>query len=162
MEMDDLTQDDLFSATDEERARIRNGTANYIAREEKQRVLDLLPEVLRFRVDLRDIVSLFRGGAYVLMQAALGEDFLYIMIRPVENMRRMQMLLFLQRIAPHLQLRFGLDVNHADLSLSLIGGEKIQLEYSVLDLSSLAQRPAAAINISKIGGRYFCQLFMFG
>ena len=50
MEMDGLTEDDLFLPTEEERARIRNGAADHIAREEKQRVLDLLPEVLRFEV----------------------------------------------------------------------------------------------------------------
>ena len=39
-----------------------------------------------------------------------------------------------QRIAAHLQLRFGLDVLYADLRLEIAGGETMPLEYSMLDL----------------------------
>ena len=84
----DLTDDELFATTEDERIRILNGTANYIPREEKQRILDLLPEVLRFQVDLRETVRTFRGRAYVRVRVALREDFLYVMIQQVENMDR--------------------------------------------------------------------------
>ena len=40
METEGLTEEELFATTEEEKARIRNGAADYIAREEKQRVLD--------------------------------------------------------------------------------------------------------------------------
>ena len=37
-----LTEDELFATTEDERLRILNGTVNYIPREEKQRILDIL------------------------------------------------------------------------------------------------------------------------
>ena len=47
-----LTENELFAPRSEEVPMIRNGTVNLIPVEEKQRVLDLLQEVLRFRIDL--------------------------------------------------------------------------------------------------------------
>ena len=62
------------------------------------------------------------------------KDFLFVMVQSTEKLHRMQMPTFLERIAIHLQLRFGLDINHGDLRLSLAGGELIPIAYSFLDL----------------------------
>ena len=107
---------------------------DHLPRENKTRVLALLPEVLRFKVDLRAAISLFRGEEFVRARASSGEDFLFVMIQSTDTLHRMQMLPFLERIAVHLQFRFGLDINHADLRLSLAGNEFIPMASSVLDL----------------------------
>ena len=52
VEPEGLTEDELFAPRSEELPRIRNGTVTLIPVEDKQRVLDLLQEVLRFRIDL--------------------------------------------------------------------------------------------------------------
>ena len=120
--MDGPTDTDIAPPTEAERARIQQCMVDHLPRENKVRVLALLPEVLRFKVDLRAAISLFRGEEFVRTRASSGENFLFVMIQSTDNLHRMQMLPVLERIAVHLQFRLGLDINHADLRLRRIFG----------------------------------------
>ena len=75
METEGLTEEELFAPRSEELPRIQNGTVTLIPVEDKQRVLDLLQEVLRFRINLGYRISRLRGDAYLRTRKALGEDF---------------------------------------------------------------------------------------
>ena len=129
--MDGPTETDIAMPTEAERARIQQCMVDHLPKDNKARVLALLPEVLRFKVDLCAAISLFRGDEFVRTCASSGEDFLFVMIQSTDKLHRMQMLPFLERIAVHLQFRFGLDINHADLRLSLAGNEYIFLWLTV-------------------------------
>ena len=77
-----------FAPRSEELPRIQNGTVTLIPVEDKQRVLDLLQEVLRFRIDLNlgYLISHLRGEAYLRTRKALGEDFCYVSTQPTEHL----------------------------------------------------------------------------
>ena len=59
MESAALSEEELFMSRPEEIPRIGNGTVTLIPVEDKQRVLDLLQEVLRFRMDLGYLAPIF-------------------------------------------------------------------------------------------------------
>ena len=82
MESQGLSEDELFAPRPEELPRIRNGTVTLLPDEDKQRVLDLLQEVIRFRIEVGYLVSLLRGDAYLRTKRALGEDFIYVSTTP--------------------------------------------------------------------------------
>ena len=86
MEPEGLSEEELFAPRPEELPIIRNGTVTLIPVEEKQRVLDLLQEVLRFRIELGCLISLLRGDAYLRTRKALGEDFCYVSTQPTEHL----------------------------------------------------------------------------
>ena len=86
MEPEGLSEEELFAPRPEELPRIRNGTVTLIPLEDKQRVLDLLQEVLRFRIDLGYLTSHLRGDAYLRTRRAWGEDFCYVSTQPTEHL----------------------------------------------------------------------------
>ena len=53
-----LTENDLFEYRENEYPHIRGGTVSLIPREDTERVLDLLQECLRLRIELGALVSL--------------------------------------------------------------------------------------------------------
>ncbi len=138
MEPEGLTEDELFAPRSEEVPMIRNGTVNLIPFEEKQRVLDLLQEVLRFRIDLSYLVSLLRGEAYLRTKKALGEDFCYVLAQPTEQLAYVPVIFVLQKLANFLVTRHGLEVRSGDLHLEITGGEQIPNGYTLLDFIFVA------------------------
>ena len=117
-----------------ELTRIRNGTVTLLPDEDKQRVLDLLQEVL----EVGYLVSLIRGDAYVRMKRALGEDFIYASTQPTEHMSTSPVAFLLQKLSRFLEVRFALDVKPADLNFEIPGGETIPNGYTLLDLVFVA------------------------
>ena len=138
MESQGLSEDELFARRPEELPRIRNGTVTLLPVEDKQRVLDLLQEVLRFRIEVGYLVSLLRGDAYVRMKRALGEDFMYVSTQPTEHMSTSPVAFLLQKLAKFLEVRFALDVRPADLNFEIPSGETIPNGYTLLDLVFVA------------------------
>ena len=49
-----------FVVTDEEIRHVNEGTCDQIPRDQKERILAMLPATLRFRVDLRPFLTLVR------------------------------------------------------------------------------------------------------
>ena len=90
--MDGPTETDIAMPTEAERARIQQCMVDHLPKDNKARVLALLPEVLRFKVDLRAAISLFRGDEFVRTCASSGEDFLFAMIQSTDKLHRIQML----------------------------------------------------------------------
>ena len=86
MESQALSEEDLFAPRPEEIPRIQNGTVTLLPVEDKQRVLDLLQEVIRFRIEVGNLVSMLRGDAFVRTNRAVGEDFMYVSTQPTEHM----------------------------------------------------------------------------
>ena len=66
-----LTEDELFEYREDEYPQIRGGTVSLIPREDKERVLDLLQECLRFRIELGALVSYVRGDLDLHSQEVL-------------------------------------------------------------------------------------------
>ena len=132
MESAALSEEELFMPRPEEIPRIGNGTVTLIPVEDKQRVLDLLQEVLRFRIDLGYLVSHLRGDAYLRTRKALGEDFCYVSTQPTEHLSNVPVVFLLQKLAKFLEVRHGLDVMPADLHFEITGGEQIPNGYTLL------------------------------
>ena len=137
MESQGLSEDELFAARPEELTRIRNGTVTLLPVEDKQRVLDLLQEVIRFRIEVGNLVSHLRGDSFVRMKRAMGEDFIYVSTQPTEHMSNSPVAFLLQRLARYL-VRFALDLRPADLNFEIPGGETIPNGYTLLDLVFVA------------------------
>ena len=138
MATEGLSEDELFAPRSEELPRIRNGTVTLIPVEDKQRVLDLLQEVLRFRIELGCLISLLRGDAYLRTRKALGEDFCYVSTQPTERLSNVPVAFVLQKLATFLGIRHGLDVRPGDLHFEISGGEQIPNGYTLLDLIFVA------------------------
>ena len=60
-----LTEDELFEYRENEFSHIRDGTVSLIPREDLERVLDLLQECIRLRIELGALVSYVRGDGFV-------------------------------------------------------------------------------------------------
>ena len=138
MESAGLSEEELFAPRSEEIPRIQNGTVTLLPVEDKQRVLDLLQEVLRFRIDLGYLISHLRGDAYLRTRKALGEDFCYVSTQPTEHLSNVPVAFLLQKLAKFLEVRHGLDVRPADLHLEITGGEQIPNGYTLLELIFVA------------------------
>ena len=67
---------------EEEIPRIQNGSVTLIPVEDKQRVLDLMQEVIRLRIEVGNLVTTIRGESFVRCKRSVGEDFLYVSSQP--------------------------------------------------------------------------------
>ena len=65
MHDNDLTEEQLFAYREDELPHIQAGTVMLIPEVEKERVLDLLQETLRLRIELGSLVSMVRGDPYL-------------------------------------------------------------------------------------------------
>ena len=133
-----VTEDDLFALRPDEIPRIRNGTVTLIPYEETSRVLDLLQETLRLRIDVGEVVALIRGDAFVRTRRALGDDFLYISTQTTEHLHISPIAIVMQKISRFLEARYSLDVKPADLCFEITGGEPIPNAYTLHDLVFVA------------------------
>ena len=110
LESQALSEEDLFAPRQEEIPRIQNGSVTLIPVEDKQRVLDLLQEVIRLRIEVGNLVSTLRGDSFVRCKRSVGEDFLYVSSQPTEHMSNSPIAFLLQKLARFLEVRFSLDV----------------------------------------------------
>ena len=133
MESHALSEEDLFAPRQEEILRIQNGSVTLIPVEDKQRVLDLMQEVIRLRIEVGNLVTTIRGESFVRCKRSVGEDFLYVSSQPTEHMSNTPIAFLLQKLA-----RFSIDIRRADLSFELPSGELIPNGYTLLDLIFVA------------------------
>ena len=110
---------------------------------EKERVLDLLQETLRFRIELGSLVSGIRGDPYVRSMSARGEDFLYVSVQPVQHLSTSPVAYnLLQRLSKYLESKYAIDLPPAELQFEITGGERIPNGYTLLDLVFVAATSA--------------------
>ena len=125
MHDNDLTEDQLFGYREDELPHIQAGTVMLIPEVEKERVLDLLQETLRLRIELGALVSGVRGDPYLRSMSARGDDFLYVSVQPVQHLSTSPVAFLLQRLSKHLESKYSLDIPPAELRLEITGGERI-------------------------------------
>ena len=135
MHDNDLTEDQLFGYREDELPHIQAGTVMLIPEVEKERVLDLLQETLRFRIELGSLVSGIRGDPYLRSMSARGDDFLYVSVQPVQHLSTTPIAFLLQRLSKHLE-------SPAELRFEITGGERIPNGYTLLDLVFVAATSA--------------------
>ena len=133
-----LTEDELFEYREDEYPQIRGGTVSLIPREDKERVLDLLQECLRFRIELGALVSYVRGDGFVRARNSQGDDFLYISVQPNEHLGTSPIAILLQKLAKYVESKYAIDLKPADLCLEIPSGEQIPNGYTLLDLVFVA------------------------
>ena len=109
---------------------------------EKERVLDLLQETLRFRIELGSLVSGIRGDPYLRSMSARGEDFLYVSVQPVQHLSTSPVAFLLQRLSKYLESKYAIDLPPAELHFEITGGERIPNGYTLLDLVFVAATSA--------------------
>ena len=73
MESHALSEEDLFAPRQEEIPRIQNGSVTLIPVEDKQRVLDLMQEVIRLRIEVGNLVTAIRGESFVRCKRSVGD-----------------------------------------------------------------------------------------
>ena len=96
-----------FVVTDEEIRHVNEGTCDQIPRDQKERILAMLPATLRFRVDLRPFLTLVRGDLFVKLAASRGDDLCYILLLPAHNLWKYQVRNLLGEVAEMISKRFG-------------------------------------------------------
>ena len=119
MHDNDLTEDQLFGYREDELPHIQAGTVMLIPGVEKERVLDLLQETLRFRIELGSLVSGIRGDPYLRSMSARGEDFLYVSVQPVQHLSTSPIAFLLQRLSKHLESKYSIDIPPAELRFEI-------------------------------------------
>ena len=147
MHDNDLTEEQLFAYREDELPHIQAGTVMLIPEVEKERVLDLLQETLRLRIELGSLVSMVRGDPYLRSMSARGDDFLYVSVQPVQHLSTAPIAFLLQRLSKHLESKYSIDIPPAELRFEITGGERIPNGYTLLDLvfvaatSAIQERP---------------------
>ena len=78
-------------------------TCNNIPRGTKERCLAQIAEVLRFRLELRPVISLLRGELYARQAIARGDDMCYMVVIPSIKLYRFEVGNILGRSPRHHQ-----------------------------------------------------------
>ena len=71
-----------FTPTAEELYHVGHQTCNIIPRGAKERCLSQVAEVLRFRLELRPVITLLGGELYARQAIARGDDMCYMVVIP--------------------------------------------------------------------------------
>ena len=144
MHDNDLTEEQLFAYREDELPHIQAGTVMLllIPEVEKERVLDLLQETLRLRIELGSLVSMVRGDPYLRSMSARGDDFLYVSVQPVQHLSTAPIAFLLQRLSKRLESKYSIDIPPAELRFEITGGERIPNGYILLDLVFVAATSA--------------------
>ena len=69
-----------FTPTAEELYHVGHQSCNTIPRGVKEKCLAQIAEVLRFRLELRPVISLLRGEMYARQAIARGDDMCYMVV----------------------------------------------------------------------------------
>ena len=79
-----------FTPTAEELYHVGHQSCHTITRGIKERCLAQIAEVLRFRLELKPVVSLIRGEMYARQAIARGDDMCYIVVIPSIRLYRFE------------------------------------------------------------------------
>ena len=130
-------QANLFSTpvgTSDEHRQVKGGTVDSIHREVKQRFFLQIPEVLRIRVNVRDLVGLIRGEQYVRLQTMRGEDFAFVIVRTCLSLYSIRVLNVFDTLTYFLKSKFAIDILAGDLTFDLPRNAPVSVAYTLLDV----------------------------
>ena len=120
--------------TSDEHRQVSGGTVDSIHREVKQRFFLQIPEVMRFRVDVRHLVGLIRGGQYVRLQAMRGEDFAFVLVRTCLSLYSIRAMTVFETLTYYLKAKFAIDITPGDLTFDLPRNAPVSVAYTLLDV----------------------------
>ena len=96
--------------------------------------LSQVAEVLRFRLDLKPVVSLLRGGLYARQTTARGDDLCYVVVIPSIRLYRFEVGNILGEVQDTINRRYGIYLHHSDLSMEQADGNPVNRGYNFLDV----------------------------
>ena len=111
-----------FTPTSEELYHVRHQTCTNIPRGTKERCLAQIAEVLRFRLELRPVISLLRGELYTRQTIARGDDMCYMVVIPSIKLYRFEVCNILGEVQDTINRRYGINLHHSDLSMEQADG----------------------------------------
>ena len=114
-----------FTPTAEELYHVGHQSCNIIPRGAKERCLSQVAEVLRFRLELKPVISLLRGELYARQAIARGDDMCYIVVIPSIRLGEVQ---------DTINRRYGIYLHHSDLSMEQADGNPVNRGYNFLDV----------------------------
>ena len=123
-----------FTPTAEELYHVGHQSCNTIPRGVKERCLSQVAEVLRFRLDLKPVVSLLRGGLYARQASARGDDLCYVVVIPSIRRYRFEVGNISGEVQDTINRRYGIYLHHSDLSLEQADGNAVSRGYNFLDV----------------------------
>ena len=123
-----------FTPTAEELYHVRHQACTNIPRGTKERCLAQIAEVLRFRPELRPVISLLRGELYTRQAIARGDDMCYMVVIPSIKLYRFEVCNILGEVQDTINRRYGIYLHHSDLSMEQADGNPIHRGYNFLDV----------------------------
>ena len=123
-----------FTPTAEELYHVGHQSCNTIPRGVKERCLAQIAEVLRFRLELRPVISLLRGELYTRQAIARGDDMCYMVVIPSIKLYRFEVGNILGEVQDTINRRYGIYLHHSDLSMEQADGNPIHRGYNFLDV----------------------------
>ena len=123
-----------FTPTAEELYHVGHQSCNTIPRGVKERCLAQIAEVLRFRLELRPVISLLRGELYARQAIARGDDMCYMVVIPSIKLYRFEVGNILGEVQDTINRRYGIYLHHSDLSMEQADGNPVHRGYNFLDV----------------------------
>ena len=120
--------------TSEEHRQVTGDTVDSIHREVKQRFFLQIPEVLRIRIDVRNLVRMVRGEQYLRLQIIRGEDFAYVLVRTCLSLHSIRAMTIMDTLTYYLKSKFAIDIMAGDLTFDLPRNAPVSVAYSLLDV----------------------------
>ena len=120
--------------TSDEHRQVKGGTVDSIHRDVKQRFFLQIPEVLRIRVKVRDLVGMIRGEQYVRLQTMRGEDFAFVIVRTCLGLYSIRVMNVFDTLTYFLKAKFAIDILAGDLTFDLPRSAPVSVAYTLLDV----------------------------
>ena len=120
--------------TSDEHRQVTGGTVDSIHREVKQRFFLQIPEVLRIRIDVRNLVRMVRGEQYLRLQIMRGQDFAYVLVRTCLSLYSIRAMTIMDTLTYYLKSKFAIDIMAGDLTFDLPRNAPVSVAYSLLDV----------------------------
>ena len=115
--------------TSDEHRQVKGGTVDSIHRDVKQRFFLQIPEVLRIRVNVRDLVGMIRGEQYVRLQTMRGEDFAFVIVRTCLGLYSIRVMNVFDTLTYFLKAKFAIDILAGDSRSA-----PVSVAYTLLDV----------------------------
>ena len=123
-----------FTPTAAELYHVGHQSCHTIARGIKERCLAQIAEVLRFRLELKPVVSLIRGEMYARQAIARGDDMCYIVVIPSIRLYRFEVANILGEVQDTINRQYGIYLHHTDLTMEQADGNPVNRGYNLLDV----------------------------
>ena len=123
-----------FTPTAEELYHVGHQSCNTIPRGVKERCLAQIAEVLRFRLELKPVISLLRGEMYARQAIARGDDMCYMVVIPSIRLYRFEVGNILGEVQDTINRRYGIYLRRSDLSTEQADGNPVNRGYNFLDV----------------------------